>query len=229
MIQESPSRRVLGVLLVLTFTAGCVPFSVTAMPTADTQPMMTPTLKPTAAATVTQLPIPSQTPSPPAPMVHDPETRTGIGDVDRIIDVVLGGSADRIREVLVFTATGCTHADGLGGPPKCREGESEGALVEVLPFLGPEGHFLRRDELDEWPGIEVAGLYAVYRVSKDAYSNENYPAGQFAIVFIDARGLPGVALQVDRGGIVRIDHLFGDSLETVLERDAEEVILPPPT
>jgi hypothetical protein len=161
-------------------------------------------------------------------MVHDPRTRTGIEDVDHIIDVVLGASVNTMQDVLVFTVTGCTHAEGLGGPPKCREGESEGTLVEVLPILGAEGYFLRRDEIDQWRGIEVAGLYAAYSVSEFAYSEEGYPVGQFAVIFIHVSGDTSVALQIDGGGIVRIDYVLGDSPNTKLWSEADEVILPPP-
>ncbi len=228
MIRKLTSGKYLCVLLMLAFGSACAPAQVAATPAAETEPAPSPTLEPTLAATATRLPAPSQTPSPPAPAFHDPETRTGVGDVDRIIDVVLEGDSEKIKDALTLTVTGCTRADGLGGPPKCREGEPEGTPVEVLPFLGPEGNFLRRDELDEWPGIEVAGLYAVYLVSEAAYSDENYPAGEYAVVFLDASEVTHIALQVVEGGIVRIDYIFGDSLDTRLERDAEEILLPPP-
>jgi hypothetical protein len=185
----------------------------------------TPTLAPIAKATATPIPVRSSTSS--VAMMHDTDTRTGIENVDHVIDLVLEGDVDRLRDVLAFTTVGCTYEDGLGRPPKCREEESEGTEVEVLPFLGPEGHFLRRDEAHEWSGIEVLGLYAVYRVSDDAYSTEHYPAGQVAVIFVGAREEQSVVLQVDNGRVVRIDYVFGDSPESKLEREAEEAILPP--
>jgi hypothetical protein len=54
----------------------------------------------------------------------------------------------------------------------------------------------------------------------------NYPAGQFAIIFIVINELHSIALQVDNGGIVRID--FGESSKTKLMREADKIILPPP-
>ena len=116
----------------------------------------------------------------------------------------------------------------LGGPPKCREGESEGALVEVLPFLGPEGHFLRRDELNEWQGIDVAGLYAVYRVSDEAFSDKDYPAGEYGIAFRSIDPETIITLQAEYGSILRIDSNFGTPAELNFERDAQEIILTPP-
>jgi hypothetical protein len=117
-------------------------------------------------------------------LVHHADIRTGLNEVDQIIDVVLAGDMNQLRQRIKFTTTGCTHVMALGGPEKCREGETEGALVEVLPFLGAEGSQLRRDELNNWQGIDVAGLYAVYRVSGEAYSSKDYLAGEFGIFFI---------------------------------------------
>jgi hypothetical protein len=162
-------------------------------------------------------------------LFHDPRTRTGIEEIDRIIDIIILGNLDRLREAIAFTETSCTHMDGLGGPPKCREGEEEGTPVEVLPFLGPEGNFLRKDEVQDWPGIEVNGLYAVYRVSEEVYSDENYPAGEYGIAFVAGDDyVYGVVLQVSDGAIVRVDYVYGEPLEMKLGGEAEEIILPAP-
>lgn len=216
MNQELRSKLLCLFLLLVFGCPGCAPSTATPTFTLVTEPTMIP------------IHIPSPTPSS-GTMIHDPKTRTGVEDIDYIIDVVLEGNVDKVRDIVVFTVTRCTREDGLGGPPKCREGENEDMQVEVLPFLGPEGHFLRRDEIHEWPGIEVAGLYAVYRVSEDAYSEEYYPVGQFAVIFIGAGNGPSVSLRVDNGGVVRIDYIFGKSPETKLELETEEIILPPPS
>jgi hypothetical protein len=161
-------------------------------------------------------------------LVHHADIRTGLDEVDQIIAVVLAGDINEFRQRVKFTTSGCTHVMALGGPPKCREGEPEGALVEALPFLGPEGHFLRRDELNNWQGIDVDGLYAVYRVSDEAYSHKDYPAGEYGIVFRTEDPNTIVTLQVENGRILRIDTHFGTPPEINFERDAEEIILPPP-
>jgi hypothetical protein len=103
--------------------------------------------------------------------------------------------------------------------------------LEVLPFLGPEGSFLRKDEIENWPGIEASGLYAVYQVSSTAYSDENYPAGEYAIMFTVQKNASAVSLQVSDGKIVRVDYIFDSSpevLNAVVQRDAAKVILAPP-
>lgn len=104
---------------------------------------------------------------------HPPETRVGIGEVDKVINAVASGDPQLLRSLVKFTTAKCTLLDGLGGPPKCRAGEAEGAPVEVLPFLGAEGSFIRKDEIENWQGIEVSGLYAIYRVSA-AVTYEEY-------------------------------------------------------
>jgi len=169
-------------------------------------------------------------------LVHHADTRTGLHEVDQIIDIVLAGDMNEFRQKIRFTTSGCTHVMALGGPEKCREGEAEGTLVEVLPFLGSEGSHLRRDELNNWQGMDVAGLYAVYRVSDEAYSTQDYPAGEYGIVFKTKDPQNIVTLQVENGSVLRIDSTFIMQIDSELsipselnfERNAEEIILPPP-
>lgn len=174
---------------------------------------------------------PSPTQQPVAPEGDYPlDTRTGIPDVDRVLAAVASGDPEQLRSVVVFTSAPCTNAEGLGGPPKCREGEEEGTVVNVLPMLSSEGHFIRKDEIDTWQGIDVVALYAVYRVSDDALKEDFFPAGEYMAFFVPPEGEPGVALRIAEGGIVRVDSqfdLFPESLDAVIERDTSEVILAP--
>lgn len=135
-----------------------------------------------------------------------------------------------LRSLIQFTSAQCTQAEGLGGPPKCRAGESDDTSVEVLPFLGSEGSFLREDEIEDWQGIDVKGLYAIYEVSSDVRVEEYYPAGKYAIVLIGKEGQPSVVLRVSAGRIVRVDYLPGappEYLQATIQREAAKVILPP--
>jgi hypothetical protein len=121
----------------------------------------------------------------------------------------------------------------LGGPPKCREGQSEGSIVEVLPILGPEGHYQDKESINNWTGLPVRGVYAVYQVSENVFSDENFPAGEYAILLIsNLNHYPqGFVVHVDQGEIVRIDNIFIQTLDDyqeILENEAEAVILPPP-
>lgn len=167
---------------------------------------------------------------PPQPEVSLPERtgHTGIPEIDIIIDTVLKGNTQEELPLLQFSTLACTHAEGLGGPPKCRPDELEGTEIEAFPFLGAEGGHIRRGEMQDWAGIQVSGVYAVYRVSEQAYSDEAYPAGEYAIVFLVENNDYLITAQVRNGKIVRLDTNFGDPPEIDLERLASEVILAPP-
>lgn len=140
--------------------------------------------------------------------------RTGVAELDNIIEITLGGDVAELRSLIEFTQAYCTNAEGLGGPPKCLSDEAEGALVEVLPFLGAEGSFIRRSDIEDWNVVQVDSLYAVYEVSDTAYSDENYPRGEYALVFIqDNEHGASITLQVTQGRIVRIDYGYTDPPE----------------
>jgi len=161
---------------------------------------------------------------------HPLETRVGIEEVDNVINAVASGEPQLLRSLVKFTTAKCTWLDGLGGPPKCREGEVEGTPVEVLPFLSAEGSFIRKEEIENWQGIEVSGLYAVYRVAADVRSEEYFPAGEIAIIFAAPENRPASSLRLSEGRIVRVDHNFDtspESLEAILQREASELILAP--
>ncbi len=155
-------------------------------------------------------------------------TRTGVEEIDGVLDAI--GDIQELRTLVQLTATKCTTRDGLGGPPKCLPGEGEGTPVDVLPFLGPEGHFLRNTEINDWQGFDASGIYAIYEVSLGAYSDENYPAGKVAILLVGKENQPAIALQIRDGRIVRVDTILDNSLaslDSILQRDAAKLILAP--
>ncbi|HLO30578.1 MAG TPA: hypothetical protein VK249_15650 [Anaerolineales bacterium] len=177
-------------------------------------------------------PAPSALQPTPAQAFHPLRTRTGITELDMILQVVADQDLRTLRSFIQLTTAKCTRQDGLGGPPKCREGEAEGTPVEVLPFLGPEGGFLHKDEIGSWPGFQAIGLYAIYRVSENAYSDENYPAGKYAIMFVAPAREPATSLRISAGRIVRVDFLFDNSPESLnewIQREAAKVIVAPVT
>lgn len=153
---------------------------------------------------------------------------TGHADLNAIIVGALRNDPGALRPYLSFLALPCTKADGLGGPPCCRDGEADGTVVRILPLLGREGHFLREDELADWPGIQVSELMAVYRVSDAAYGDEVYPAGACALRFAGVQEQTTVTLQVKEGRIVRMDFGFG-SLSAVRAEDVDRYLIPPRT
>lgn len=153
------------------------------------------------------------TPSPqPAASTPTPSASTGLPELDSIVATTLSGDVDELRALLGYTMLRCTLAQGLGGPPRCAAGEPEGTPVEVLPLLGPEGTFIRRADIDEWAGLQVSDFLAAYEVSPAAFSDQSYPAGEYALVFEGAPQRPTtITLQIRQGRIVRIDYGMGEA------------------
>lgn len=139
-----------------------------------------------------------------------PEDATGRRDLDAVVAAALSGDSGALMPYLEFMPALCTTERGLGGPPKCLPGEHDGTPVNVLPLLGPEGSFLRELDAPAWVAPPISRLYAVYKVSDAAYSDPDYPAGEYALVFAtdDASPAP-VTLQVRQGRVVRIDYGVG--------------------
>jgi hypothetical protein len=153
--------------------------------------------------------------------------RTGIPAIDNIIDTALAGTPQEQLQLLQFSTLACTYAEGFGGPPKCAKGEEEGTFVEAFPILGSEGHHARWSDLANWEGIRANDVYAVYRVSDQVYSDEWYPAGEYAIVFLMANESDYVTAHVTDGKIVRLDYGFGSPAQIDLEQVASQIILAP--
>lgn len=157
-------------------------------------------------------------------------TRTGIPAIDNVLAAIESDDPQELSARIRYTVAPCTTADGLGGPPKCRDGEPEGTMLEVLPFLGSEGSFIRKSEIETWNGIDGHTLYAIYRVSENAPVEEYYPSGEYAVLLVSSDGSTALSLRLGDDGIVRVDELFDGSpatLDAILERDASEVILAP--
>jgi hypothetical protein len=166
----------------------------------------------------------------PAEPYHPLTSRTGIESIDAILEAVASGDMQSLRSLVEFTNAKCTTQDGLGGPPKCLEGEAEATLVDVLAFLGSEGGFLRKAEINNWPGVEASGVYAVYEVSPAVTSEQYYPVGKYVILFVTEENQSAAAIRIGERGIVRVDDILGsspESLRATVEREASTVILPP--
>lgn len=140
----------------------------------------------------------------PAPSGAEP---TGLPALDAIIAAAQSANPVALVPFIEYTRAACTNADGVGGPPKCLPGEAEGTVVEVLPCLGPEGNFVRKADVHQWEGLSLGEIHAVYQVSDAAYGDENYPAGEYALVFKGrSDASTSITLQVRAGRIVRIDY-----------------------
>jgi hypothetical protein len=156
-------------------------------------------------------------------------TRTGIEEIDRIIDVILSHNIEARVEFIRYTTSACTTADGLGGPPKCTPGEADGTLVEAFPVSSAEGTHVRPAQIEDVMDFTVRGLLAVYRVPEDAYKAEYWPAGEYGVAFSseDDSYPHTIILLVERGQILRLDYVMGwPPFDLLWERSAEFVLDP---
>jgi hypothetical protein len=155
-------------------------------------------------------------------------TRTGISMVDTVFAAMLSGDVDTLVNVTQFLTLNCiAEPQGLGGPPLCAEGEPDGTPLEVLPVASSEGTYVRRADIAAQYPVAPYSLLAVYRVADDVRQDETFPAGDYAMVFIDdgRSFFNAVVLRVTDAGIVRIDY---NSWPDVLNGfDIGEFILPP--
>lgn len=205
------------------------PATIEATATVEPTETATPSPEPTTVtATATAEPTESAPPAEAAPQLHPPDVRTGDPALDAVIDAVLAHDVTARRELTRLTVVGCTHADGLGGPPKCREDETEGAPLEVLPILGGEGHHTRVEDLDQALSFQVEGLYAVFELADTVYDSDDFPAGEVGLLFLQSGPPFPLTVHVAGGAIVRLDYHIGDTLEGVFEQEADHIILSPP-
>ncbi|MCH8064509.1 MAG: hypothetical protein IIC90_01605 [Chloroflexi bacterium] len=110
--------------------------------------------------------------------------RTGISQVDAVLDVLFSGDADAVRAMVRFTAIPCeAEPVGLGSPPMCKADESDGSPVDVYPHSSCEGFYIRPENMDgSYSSLASPDgtLYAVYR-APDRY----WPPAQFVAIFTD--------------------------------------------
>jgi hypothetical protein len=183
---------------------------------------------------------PTQTPTATATIVPDPpmqvprEIKTGIPEVDFVIDTILSNDLDARQALVRFVTAGCTTADGLGVNPKCESGQADGTLLEYFPLGGPgEGHSIPASEVASVLEFEAESLYAVYVVSEALPYRAEFPHGTYALFFTTVSSgesnKVSVILRVDdEGYIVRLDGLAGMPLDFYFQQKAADLIDPPP-
>lgn len=159
------------------------------------------------------------------PQAQSPDGRyTRLPDVDRIITTILGRDKRAIVDAIQWIQLPCTTARGLGGPPKCAEGQEVGTLVEVFPVMGTSGTYLTRDTV---AGIKlnVADLYAVYQVPEDVNVGEGWPVGEYGIIFLNAEPVPPtITVFVTDGKLVRVTYNMGRYPEQVIADVADRLL-----
>jgi len=194
-----------------------------------------PTRTPTQPATLN----PTQTPSVTAVVTVPPtqiprETRTGIAEVDYVVDTILSNDLDARMALVRFVTAGCTTADGLGTTPRCENNQAEGTLVDFFPLGGiGEGSSVPPSQLADVLDFEAKSLYAAYVVSEDLPDRVEFPRGTYSLFFSTAASGESndtaVILRVDNDGyIVRLDSLVGIPLDFYFQQMAADLVATPP-
>jgi len=174
---------------------------------------------------------PTFTPTPSASIdiEYPPDMRTGIKEIDHVIDAIMDKDIEARLDLVQFTTTACTTTDGLGGPPNCEPGEADGTIVDAFPVSNGEGHFVRSDKIQGAFDFVVRGLLAIYVVPEDAYHADYWPAGEYGIVFTsEDGGSPHViTVLVEDGLIVRLEFNPGWPPFDLVWGKSDEFILSP--
>jgi hypothetical protein len=171
-------------------------------------------------------PSPAPATPTPVPTVYPDNTRTNIPSVDAIIDRVLAGDRDSLRNLVEYTSVACEqNPQGGGAPPKCEAGEQGGAMVEVLLASQCEGFWVRPGEVNQVLDPLVQGdpkLYAIYRVTK---ALGPLPADGHGVVFL-APDNKARTVRVTNEGIVAIG-LGCSANPTEALQGENDFVLPP--
>ena len=159
--------------------------------------------------------------------------RTGIPEVDGIIDAVLSEDADTLIDLVVYEQVKCGDENGLDSPfpPHCPPGQPEGTLTAALSSGVCKALFVARHEVPEWVrSLLVQTDLVVYAV----YRSESVPDldGDYTIVFNSAspqEAPPGIqTVSIAEGHILSLTSSCG-SLEQLiqsLEESGAVAVLP---
>jgi hypothetical protein len=189
-------------------------------------------VSPQAFETVTPKPeVITTTPTPYIDIEYPPDTRTGIPEIDGVIDTIMQQDIDARVELVRYIQYPCTTGDGLGGPPKCQDDEADGTTVTAFPVLYSEGVHVRPDQILDVLNFSVRGLLAVYTVPESTWRSDDWPVGETAIVFTsEDGGYPHViTLHISDGEIVRLEFNAGWPPFPWIWDRSDDFILPPST
>jgi hypothetical protein len=154
--------------------------------------------------------------------------RTGVDQVDQVIENFLVRKFDWRRDMLRTITVACTTDQANVGPPNCPPGTLDGTKVEVFPYR-EHGNtkYVSPDELDSFLQFPLGGLYAVYKIPEGGFQADWQPAGKYAVVFVDQEGKLGVELAVDEAGkVVRIEFWPLTPVEYLYDSEFD-YLLPP--
>ncbi len=151
-------------------------------------------------ATVTLTPAPTGTATATAPSGDD--RRTGDPALDAIVHAVADRDVGTLVGLMEMQTVGCTHAQGIGGPPKCEPHQAEGDQSTVFPLTSCEGEWSRSPGWLLGRAVHQAqGLYAALQAPDGWTIFEDAPETDTFLVFHADNMQRGFRLNVTDGRI----------------------------
>lgn len=159
-------------------------------------------------------------------------TLSGIPAVDAVIVAAVEGRVTDLAALTRLTPVACAEQPmGVGSPPKCKEGESDGQELPVLLATACEGFFIRPEELTQWLQRFVdspAQLYAVFAAGPQDVT-PLAPPPAYGVVL--GRGLAANDAQrlfLDESGrIIKVDFNCNRTPAGMVPPGREWIVAPP--
>lgn len=167
-----------------------------------------------------------------------PNAVTGLGELDALIFAAVGANNIELAALTGYQKLACKTAPTPGElAPACREGESDGTSVEVLPSSGGacERNFVRPEQVPDafrtaFPSKDTA-VFAVYRPKPDPASfGGGFSSGQVIVFRTGAHpntAPMGVAVHVKDGRVVWLEADCDNVFTLVASERVDSFILDP--
>ncbi len=168
--------------------------------------------------TATQEPAATATPAEPEAL------RTGIAELDTIIDAVGAGDEEALRELIRFESLPCVGPTpgNAGGPPLCSDDETPGEVLTVLRGVGCHGDYGREAGILRLIANLPHGVYAVVRETEGYHIVYSIPPSR------SGEDSVGAGLRVQDGRIIALTNRCAQPAEAFVEDVApEDLVLPP--
>ncbi|MCH7699354.1 MAG: hypothetical protein IH865_10505 [Chloroflexi bacterium] len=127
---------------------------------------------------------PNPTPEPTSTPAHTQapdKTRTGIPEIDTVLDTVFSGDEEAVGALIGYTPTACAiNPQGIGSPPQCLEGDPDGTLSDFFAIGYCHGTLVRPENMGSTismlsePGARLRAVSAVEEV---------WPSGDHVVVY----------------------------------------------
>ncbi len=186
--------------------------------------------------------------------IAEPPPATGVMTrsnpaLERVVAVVLSNDREARRELVQFSTAGCMFMESITGPPKCSTGMDEGTPLEYFPFrlLPGESQPVPPQDIDLTLDFDATLLYAAYREKEISGLGEITAGDGFGLIFeagdeagwriftlfhLNEEGqiiqLDEFGCRLDEDGNITQDDFYYCPPESILERDAIEVLVRPP-